>query len=68
MLENFFHQGSLFCSQEEHKVMPELMKEKPTILTEINAVMKALIADFGTFDEVLAEILFGKKSKCKITI
>ncbi len=33
--------------------------ERPAILTEINAESKALLADFGTTDEVLAEILFG---------
>lgn len=70
VLENFFHQGRLYYSDEENKTMLKLIKQKPTIvvanlerpaiLTEINAVSKALIADFGTSDEVLAELLFGK--------
>jgi len=33
--------------------------ERPTILTEVDKVSKAMLADFGTSDEVLAEVLFG---------
>ena len=68
-LEIFMHQGRLFYSDEEKEKMLTLIKQKPTIvvanlerpaiLTEINAESKALLADFGTTDEVLAEILFG---------
>jgi beta-glucosidase len=69
MLESFFHQGRLFYSEEENNAMFELIRQKPTIvvvnlerpaiLTDINAASKALIADFGTSDEVLADVLFG---------
>jgi len=34
--------------------------ERPTILTEISEASKGLIAEFGTSDEVLADVLFGK--------
>ena len=35
--------------------------ERPAILTEIDAESKALMAEFGTSDEVLADLLFGKR-------
>lgn len=34
--------------------------ERPAILTEINEDAKALFVEFGTSDEVLADLLFGK--------
>ncbi len=34
--------------------------ERPAILSEIDKSTKALLADFGTSDEVLTEVLFGK--------
>ncbi len=36
--------------------------ERPAILTEISKASKALIAEFGTSDEILAQLLFGKFS------
>ena len=69
-LERFFHQGRLYYSNEEKKKIFNLTDKKPTlvvvnlerpaILTEINEKCDALMADFGTSDEVLAEIIFGK--------
>ncbi len=69
-LERFFHQGRLFYSDEEKKVMFDLINKKPTIvvanlerpaiLTEIGEASRALFAEFGTSDEVLADLLFGK--------
>ncbi len=69
-LERFFHQGRLYYSDEELQQILGLIGQKPSvvvvnlerpaILTEINEKCAALIADFGTSDDVLAEILFGR--------
>jgi len=69
-LERFFHQGRLYFNEEEKAKIINLIDQKPSIvvinlerpaiLTEINAKTKALIAEFGTSDEVLAKILFGE--------
>ena len=69
-LESFFHQGRLFYSEEEKENILSLIEikpsivivnlERPAILTEINDKTNALLADFGTSDEVLASLLFGK--------
>jgi len=68
-LERFFHQGRLFYSTEEKEKILGLIDQKPSIvvvnlerpaiLTEIDAETDALMADFGTSDEVLAKIIFG---------
>jgi len=68
-LERFFHQGRLFYSSEEKEKIFNLIVQKPSIvvvnlerpaiLTEIDAKTDALMADFGTSDEVLAKIIFG---------
>jgi len=69
ILEEFFHQGRLYYSEEENESMFNLIQQKPTIvvanlerpaiLTTINEASKALLVEFGTSDEVLADILFG---------
>jgi len=69
-LEKFFHQGRLYFNEEEKAKILNLIDQKPSIvvinlerpaiLTEINEKSKALIAEFGTSDEVLAKILFGE--------
>ena len=69
-IERFFHQGRLYFTEEEQKKVLSLISKKPTvviinlerpaILTEIDRSTKALLADFGTSDEVLTEVLFGK--------
>ena len=68
-LEQFFHQGRLFYNDAEKKKIFDLIDkkpaivvvnlERPAILTEIDKKTKALLTDFGTSDEVLAEIIFG---------
>lgn len=68
-LEQFFHQGRLYFSEEEKKEIIDLISQKPSIvvvnlerpaiLTEIAEVSAALMADFGTSDEVLNELIFG---------
>ncbi len=69
-IERFFHQGRLYFTEEEqNKVLNLISKkpsvviinlERPAILSEIDKSTKALLADFGTSDEVLTEVLFGK--------
>jgi beta-glucosidase len=71
MLERFFRMGRLNYSAEELEDIMSLMEQKPTvvianldrpaILTEIDARCQALMADFGTSDEVLTEVLFGAR-------
>ena len=71
MLERFFHQGRLYYNEEEKAEILGLISQKPSvavvnlerpaILTEINEKAGAMLADFGTSDEVLVELLFGKK-------
>ncbi len=70
-LERFFHQGRLFYTPEEEKEIIDVITQKPsivianierpTILTTIDKNTHVLLADFGTEDEVLAEVLFGEK-------
>ncbi|MGB5436129.1 MAG: glycoside hydrolase family 3 N-terminal domain-containing protein [Maribacter sp.] len=69
-LEKFFHQGRLYYSDEEKKEILDLISQKPSIvvanlerpaiLTEIAGTSAALFAEFGTSDEVLVDVLFGK--------
>ena len=68
-LENFFHQGRLYYSKEEIARILNFTKQKPTvvvvnlerpaILTEIDEVSSAIVAEFGIDDDVLTEVLFG---------
>ena len=70
LLERFFHQGRLYYTDEElQKILglitqkPSLVVvnlERPAILTPINEKCTALLADFGTSDDVLADVIFGK--------
>ncbi len=71
IVERFFHQGRLYFTPEElDEILQTISKkpsitvidlERPAILTEINEASDALIAEFGTSDEVLAELIFGKR-------
>jgi beta-glucosidase len=68
-LESFFHQGRLYYTDEELNEILEVIKDKPSIvianldrpaiLTDIMPATQGLIAEFGTTDEIMAEILFG---------
>ena len=68
-LEQFFHQGRLYFSEEEKNEIVNLISQKPSIvvvnleraavLTDISEVSTTLMADFGTSDEVLNELIFG---------
>jgi len=71
MFESFFRGGRLHYSEEELGEILDLIEQKPSVvvanlsrpavLTEINEVCDALLADFDTSDEVLADVLFGKR-------
>lgn len=71
IVEQFFHQGRLFYTEAELKEILDLITQKPSIvvvnlerpalLSEINSEAEALLAEFGTSDEVLADLLFGEK-------
>ena len=68
-LEQFFHQGRLYYSEEELNEILGLIKgkpslvianlERPALLAEIDAGCTALMAEFGTSDQVLAKVVFG---------
>ena len=70
LLESFFHQGRLYYTEVELARFRELSRLKPTlaiinlerpaILTEVDEAAEALIVEFGTSDEALVELLFGK--------
>ena len=69
-LESFFHQGRLYYTNEEQQRVFDLAGDKPlllvvnlerpAILTPFNDKCGAMLAEFGTSDEVLTELLFGK--------
>ncbi|MBC8395366.1 MAG: glycoside hydrolase family 3 C-terminal domain-containing protein [Candidatus Marinimicrobia bacterium] len=69
MLEQFFHQGRLYFNHDEKQKILDLIRQKPSvigitlerpaIITEIAQEAEALIADFGTEDDVFLDIVFG---------
>ncbi len=69
-LEQFFHQGRLYFNEEEKSEIFELINEKPAIvgitlerpalIPEIADASSALLADFGTEDDVFLDAIFGK--------
>jgi beta-glucosidase len=71
LFESFFRGGRLYYSEEELSEIMALIEQKPsvvvanlyrpTILTEVNEQCGALMADFDTSDEVLADVLFGAR-------
>lgn len=71
LFESFFRGGRLYYSEEELGEILSLIEQKPSVvvanlyrpsvLTEINEQCGALMADFDTSDEVLADVLFGKR-------
>ena len=77
MLERFFRQGRLWYSDEEIAELKQLADQKPvilithlerpTVLTGIDELCGALMADFGTSDEVAVDVLFGvRKAEGKL--
>lgn len=76
-LERFFRQGRLWYNDEEIAVVALLADQKPlivishlerpSVLTEIDNLCGALMADFGTSDEVAVDVLFGvRKAEGKL--
>ena len=71
-LEQFFHQGRLHFTPKELAPIEAYAKEKPVftiinleraaILTEIAALSKGLLLEFGATEATLAKILFGEAS------
>jgi len=71
LFESFFRGGRLHYSEEELGEILGLIEQKPSVvvanlyrpsvLTEISEQCGALMADFDTSDEVLADVLFGKR-------
>lgn len=71
LFESFFRGGRLYYSKEELTEILDLLEQKPTVvvanlyrptvLTEVNELCEALMADFDTSDEVLADVLFGSR-------
>jgi beta-glucosidase len=71
LFESFFRGGRLYYSEEELGEILGLIGQKPSVvvanlyrpsvLTEISEACGALMADFDTSDEVLADVLFGKR-------
>ncbi len=69
-LESFFHQGRLYYTNEELEEIQGLIQQKPSvvvanlerpaILTPIDKEAKAVMADFGISDQVLAKLVFGE--------
>ena len=69
-LEGFFHQGRLHYSVTEKKEILDVIQQKPSIvvanlerpaiLTDIAKESDALFGEFGTSDEVLVDVLFGR--------
>jgi beta-glucosidase len=77
LFESFFRGGRLYYSDEELSEILGLIQQKPavvvanlyrpSVLTEVNEVCEALMADFDTSDEVLADVLFGvRKAEGKL--
>ena len=71
LLESFFRGGRLSYSEEELSGILDLIGQKPsvvvanlyrpTVLTGVDEACQALLADFDTSDEVLADVLFGAR-------
>ncbi len=77
MLERFFRQGRLWYNSEEIAAVSQLADQKPlvvithlerpTVLTGVDELCGALLADFGTSDEVATDVLFGvRKAEGKL--
>lgn len=70
LMEKIFHQGRLDFTEEKKSELLELISKKPTItvinlerpavIPEINAASKAVIADFGSKDDIILDLIFGE--------
>ena len=69
-MERFIPQGRLDFPQNEKDEILELISSKPSVIVlkidrpsvipEINAASKGVIADFDCQDEIILELIFGK--------
>ncbi len=69
-IEQFFHQGRLYFSEERKKEILDLIIQKPSvvgislerpaIIPDISDAASGLIADFGTEDDAFLDVVFGK--------
>jgi len=69
-IEQFFHQGRLYFSEERKKEILELIAQKPSvvgislerpaIIPDISDAASGLVADFGTEDDAFLDVVFGK--------
>ena len=70
LMEKMFHQGRLDFTEEEKTKILELIKSKPTVTVinlerpavfpEINEASQAVIADFGSKDDIILDLIYGK--------
>lgn len=70
LLERFIPQGRLDFPEDEKEDILKLISSKPTVtvlkidrpsvVPDINAASKAVIADFDCEDEIILELIFGK--------
>lgn len=71
LIERYFRQGRLHFTDAELQPIHALASsgkpvitiinlERPAVIPEINALSRALIADFDSSDEILFELLFGQ--------
>ena len=71
LLEQFFHQGRLYFTEEEIKpvkayaqkkvVVSIINLERAAILSPLEQQSSAMLAEFGASEKVIAEMLFGKR-------
>lgn len=71
-VEEYFHQGSLAFEPEEIDRLLEIANTTPTVffiyleraavMPEINQAAKAMVAEFGAFDDAILDIAFGRAS------
>ena len=69
LLEQFFHQGRLYYTQEEidpvkafaqKKIVVSIVNlERAAILSPLEQLSSAMLAEFGASEKVIAEMLFG---------
>lgn len=70
-IEKYFHQGRLYFTKDEVAEVLDLAAVKPTvfvidlerpaIITEIDQAVQASVGVFGISDEVMADVLFGRR-------
>ncbi|MEL6853381.1 MAG: glycoside hydrolase family 3 N-terminal domain-containing protein, partial [Bacteroidota bacterium] len=72
LMEKIFHQGRLDFTEEEQAEILALINTKPTVtvinlerpavIPDINDASQAVIADFGSRDDIILDLIYGKFS------